>query len=590
MFSVQSLTKESLTELLTGRPIQSTEGIMTALTAANTGRLPAPRSILPATAKLRAAALTVSEQAGSLTFAKSPAVGVDATARIGDVGLSAATTKLTVSLDLKAGQKYTFSFWFTANAPKITVTDSLGKKKSVSMASGFTVAKSGTYQLSFEAGYSLKNSANFDNLAVNARSLLPTNSGDKKIDALLMGGTGQWWHAYDAVATKGTGKVTTSAVGLDANSSATALTYSFLTTPPSGQGMTGFQEMTAAQKNAVRSAFAYYAKLINVTFTEVAGDGTGNINFGTNSQASSAGYATLPNSSGDKDKAYLYLANNQATNGDAGLQEDGYGWLTVLHEIGHTLGLKHPGNYNAGGGGTPGPYLSAGEDDRQHTIMSYHDNNVSRGVNATTPMPYDVAALQYLYGANTGASTAAGGAFTFTSGSNYLQTLWSANGTDTIDLSQLTHASNVDLNAGAFSSINITASASSTFYSGNANVGLAYGSKINNVTLSSTNGVTESVTLNNAFASGAYDSIASFDATDDKINFKKAFFGALSAKNIEFGTTATKSTSKIVVNNSTGEIFFDADGSGKAVAKKIAQYTAVQGRGQLAASNFAFVA
>jgi serralysin len=348
--------------------------------------------------------------------------------------------------------------------------------------------------------------------------------------------------------------------------------------------------MTDAQKNAVRSAFAYYAKLINVTFTEVAGDGTGNINFGTNSQASSAGYATLPNSSDDKDKAYLYLANNQATNGDAGLQEGGYGWLTVLHEIGHTLGLKHPGNYNAGGGGTPGPYLSASEDDHQHTIMSYHDNNVSRGVNATTPMPYDVAALQYLYGANTNASTAAGGAFTFTGASSYLRTLWSANGADTIDLSQLTHASNVDLNAGAFSSINITAPVSSTFYSGNANVGLAYGSKINNVTLSSTTGVTESITFNNAFASGAYDSIASFDATDDKINLKKALFGALSAKNIEFGTVATKSTSKIVVNNSTGEIFFDADGSGKAVAKKIAQYTAVQGRGTISASNFSFVA
>jgi serralysin len=29
-----------------------------------------------------------------------------------------------------------------------------------------------------------------------------------------------------------------------------------------------------------------------------------------------------------------------------------------MHEIGHALGLKHPGNYNAGGGTSPGPFLS----------------------------------------------------------------------------------------------------------------------------------------------------------------------------------------------------------------------------------------
>jgi len=564
---------------------------MTASNAAYAGRLPALRSVRPTATKAGPAAFTVSEQAGSLGFAKSSAVGVDASVRIGDVNLSAATTKLTVSLDLKAGRKYSFSFWFAANGPKVTLTDSGGKKMSVNMASGFTVAKSGAYQLSFEAGYSLKNSANFDSLIINAKSLLPTTSGDKKIDALAMGGTNQWWHPYDAAATKGTDKVSASAVGLDASSSATALTYSFLSAQPGGQEMSGFQEMTSAQKDAVRAAFARYAKLINVTFTEVGGDGAGDINFGTNTQASSAGYASMPNASSAKDKAFLYLANNQVTNGDASLQEGGYGWMTVMHEIGHTLGLKHPGNYNAGGGGAPGPYLAATEDDHQHTIMSYKDNNASRGVNATTPMLYDVAALQYLYGANKNASTATDGAFTFTGGRNYLQTLWSTTGTDTIDLSQLTNASNVDLNGGAFSNINITAPAGRGFYSGNQNVALAYGSKINGVTLSSTNGVAESVTLNNAFASGAYDCIASFDATDDKITLKKALFGSLSAKNIEVGAAATTSTSKIIVNNSTGEIFYDADGSGtKAAAKKIAQYTAVQGRGEVSASNFSFIA
>ena len=108
--------------------------------------------------------------------------------------------------------------------------------------------------------------------------------------------------------------------------------------------------------------------------------------------------------------------------------------------------------------------------------------------------------------------------------------------------------------------------------------------------LSSTNGVAEKVALNNAFSSGAYDTIASFDATDDKIDLKKALFGTLTANNIEFATSATKSTSRIVVNRGTGEIFYDADGNGRLAAKKIAQYAAVAGRGELSVGNFEFVA
>lgn len=564
-------------------------------TAAATTRQHAPvlrNTRIAAAAKSPAAGPPVSAQTANLTFTKSSAIGIDKVARVSDANLDAATNQLTLGLDLKAGQKYSFSFYFKSGGPTVSLIDDKGKKTAVNMASGFTVPKTGSYKLSFQAGYSLKNSANFDNLAITAKSVLPSTSGDSRIDALVSGGTNQWWHDDDAVATKGTEKITPTANGLDANSSAKNLTFSFLSSAPTGQSMTGFQPMTDAQKAAVRKAFDYYAKIINVSFTEVEGDGAGDINFGTNNQASSAGYANPPNASPTKDKDFLFLANNVASNSDPGMQEGGYGWTTVLHEIGHTLGLKHPGNYNAGGGSTPGPYLPAAEDDHQHTIMSYKDNNLTRGVNASTGMVYDVAALQYLYGANKNASTAnADGTFVFTSDKNYLQTLWSAKGTDTIDLSQMTRSSNVDLNAGAYSSINIIAPTTGrTTYSGNKNIGIANGSKINQVTLSSTQGIAETVTLNRAYADGTFNTINAFDATDDKINLKTSFFGTLAAGNIEFGTTATKSATKIVVNPSTGEIFYDADGKGKGVAKKIAQYNAVTGRGEITAKNFAFIA
>ena len=85
---------------------------------------------------------------------------------------------------------------------------------------------------------------------------------DAGSDVVITGGTGQWWHTYDAVASKGTdaiGKATALADG----SSVTALTYSFMSTQPQGQAMNDFQPMSEAQKGAVRKAFDYYSKLIN---------------------------------------------------------------------------------------------------------------------------------------------------------------------------------------------------------------------------------------------------------------------------------------------------------------------------------------
>lgn len=532
-------------------------------------------------------------QSAMLAFSKSFSANFDAVARVSDSGLQSGTTRLSVALGLQANRKYSFSFYYPSGGPKVTLTDSKGKSTTVSMASGFAVAKGGNYTLTFDAPYSLKDAASLDNLVINATSLLPSSSGNKKIDALLMGGTNQWWHSWDATAAAGPDRIG-GATALAAGSSATALTFSFLSSQPAAQNMTGFQEMTSAQKDAVRRAFAYYGKLIKVDFTEVAGDGAGDINFGTNTQGSSAGYATPPNASGAKDKTFLYLANNQASNGDAGMQEGGYGYLTVLHEIAHTLGLKHPGNYNAGGGGTPGPYLPASEDNRQNTIMAYSDNNFSRGVSPATPMMYDVAALQYLYGANKNASTATDGAFVFSDTQNYLQTLWSANGSDTIDLSAVARSNSVNLNAGTYSSINILGPAGSGSYSGNQNVAIAYGSQINKVRLSSAAGVADTVTLNGAFGTGSFNTISSFDASVDRIGLSKGIFGPLAAKNLQFGASSTASSkdARIIVNTATGEIFYDADGNGKkAAAKKIAQYSAIAaGSLVLGAGNFSFVA
>lgn len=104
--------------------------------------------------------------------------------------------------------------------------------------------------------------------------------------------------------------------------------------------------------------------MANITFVEVS-SGSGSINLGTANLGSGiGGWAYYPSNgySGSND-GYVY--------GDVWITNQyGYGnptkgtweYLTYTHEIGHAIGLKHPGNYNAGGGGTGGPYLPGAED------------------------------------------------------------------------------------------------------------------------------------------------------------------------------------------------------------------------------------
>lgn len=542
------------------------------------------RSSVAPRAALAAAPVT---QTAAASFGTPANGSVDGTLRLSDAGLKAGTTRLSLTVDLKANQKYDFSFYYAAGGPKVTLTDSANKSSAVNMASGFTVARSGTYTLSFDAPQGLQN-LGLDKLAINARSVLP-NTADSRINALLMGGTGTWWRDQGAVATVGTSQITPTVLGLDAASARHTLTYSFLDASQNANGGNGFKPMTQAQKDATRAVFDQYEKLINVKFTETT-SGAGDINFGTDVQKASAGYSNLPTS--PNGKVYVYLANNASSNSDAGVAQGGYGWLTLQHEIGHALGLKHPGNYNAGGGGTPGPYLPTALDNRQNSMMSYYDNAQTRGVNGSTPMILDVAALQYVYGANTSAATTdAPGKFTFDPQKPVRRTLWSASGNDVIDLSGLQRSSNVNLNAGTLSSINITGPATQNGYSGNGNVGIAYGSKIDKVQLSSATGVADTVTLNDAFKRNAVNSIGGLEAGVDKIALSRSLFGSgLTTGAIEFGSAASKATTRIVVNNSTGEVFYDADGNGKGAARKIAQFTTLQQGAALTASSFLITA
>jgi hypothetical protein len=332
------------------------------------------------------------------------------------------------------------------------------------------------------------------------------DTGDKNLNAMMLGGTNYWWRNTAGTVNTSDALVKANVYAMAAGSSKQTISYSFLTALPSGNvaDSNGFKPMTDVQKAGVLRAFDYLSSLIGVTFVEATTPGAADINFGTNNQysKSSAGYANVPNGSGDH-PVYLFLDNGLG-NQNTSMNHGGYGWQTLIHEIGHTLGLKHPGNYNASGGSMPGPFLPSALDNRSYTLMSYNNapgtmkvsktetSSVSYKYSASTIsdntyMMYDIAALQFLYGKGTAQNLDAYQVNSFTADWSGIETLWMPDN-GTIDASNVTNSNIIDLRQGAFSSINvipksITDSFPSSLktaatYMGLNNVGLAFGSQV----------------------------------------------------------------------------------------------------------------
>ena len=255
----------------------------------------------------------------------------------------------------------------------------------------------------------------------------------------------------------------------------TVISYSFpglgTTTPlysyEDDRGEISAIPFSSAQADDIRQAFKEISKFVNITFVEIEEDGssTGTIRLAMNTITDEAGnyregIAATADPPSEEPRGGDVFLNKQFTSGNfsTGLvqnSETGVGDVTVLyHEIFHALGMEHPVDNKE-------TLFQESKNSREYTVMADEfssENGADFNLNgnnykvASTPMVYDIAPLQYLYGANM-SHNASDTTYSYKPDTPFIEAIWDAGGTDTLDFSNFSKANTISLVDGEYSTI-----------------------------------------------------------------------------------------------------------------------------------------
>ncbi len=295
----------------------------------------------------------------------------------------------------------------------------------------------------------------------------------------------------------------------------TLLTYSFITTKSKldygddrQETIKPYANFSEKQQSDITKLFELLSNYVNIRFVKVPDNNTvGTIRIGFNTITDEAGkwrpgiYATADIPSPEPRGGDIWFNKNfTKDNFSTGLVEN-VGSPTpssvMLHEILHGLGLEHPDN--------PKRVTPEFARNREYTLMAdefsnraeftqyFKDNGeiasslaeVGRSATekdygvSSTPMPWDIAGLQYLYGANTKFQRG-NTVYKYSNTIPFYETIWDASGVDTIDLSNFKKDLEINLNGGQLSTLSFDVADKRWSDKQHGNLGIAFNTVIEN--------------------------------------------------------------------------------------------------------------
>lgn len=267
----------------------------------------------------------------------------------------------------------------------------------------------------------------------------------------------------------------------------------------------GFKAFSVAQEAAARDALTMIESFTNITFVETNNDSTAQLGFAQTYLDPDTGawayYPSLHPKGGDVWTNRTYVSENNLIQG-------GYDFFTIMHEIGHALGLQH--TFDGG--------LSGEQNTEKYSVMAY-DWSTWGNTHAASYQLYDIYALQQLYGQNNNYNS---GNTTYNLISGRAYTIWDGGGTDTLSAAGINSNVVIRLEAGMFSSVGLT-----------DNIAVAYGTVIENAIGGNGNDIIYGNDANNILNGGSGND---------------SFFGSIGNDTIDGGTGTNQVTYSYTVD------------------------------------------